>query len=839
MKQYVISILLILSSLVIQAQEKTIITGKLLTKSDMAIILSVLSFDTVNLIGSEDYRYKKTAGIKAQIFPDSTYLIWTDKIIHTNTACWFHVGRQLITLLLSPGDSLNMDIDYWSFKSSIEFNGIGSNKNTYNLQRQRIFYDGGRSKNISYYQGVDRMDKLLEFERDQLSLLDNFFDDGLLDSTFYDWEQRRIKYKTFSTLGVKYSREKTDSAVANRLHELYKSFDYNDEAALLTMSSYRRLISSYTGFLTQTASDDTGTTLRLRVELAQSRLNGLIRSYALWKTVDRALNGTTSQVEKDLVWAFAWNNISDERVKNLLTRPNSKVYHYSDGSKVIIQGVITTLLIIVGIILVVLGILYLSRKQKKRWRLNIMAWLKYGLLLSALVVILGVILPINNNSLWSIIGIAGVALGWAIHTLILIPRIFQKRKYLLYAILLIILCASSYIGLYFEIHFQGDFQGTNAITRIALKAWMVSVVPVILFSFLYYYVALLAKEKKTPVYLFKEKIISLEALGHLILMSFIYLSLIGSNPQAFRLFILYWVVLGIFYSNAFWLIPKYIITKKFGKAVGYSIILFSIMAVILTIIDAVFVYKSLAGTGISISWKDTPEIPRNLDLYLFVIPAIIYAFARQWIVSQRQTGYKLFRKAEAELNQLKSQVNPHFLFNSLNTVYAFALKEGNNKTAESIAKLANLMRYLIEDMEQETIPIKKEIGYIEDYIKLQLIRSSVDHKIGVNVELDEEQKNLPIAPMLMIPFVENAFKHGINPNSQSELKINISKKGNEIQFVIENSVDHNFEAFYKEKGFGIGIKNVRKRLEFIYPGKHSLSIADTDDRFIVIMEIEL
>ena len=147
------------------------------------------------------------------------------------------------------------------------------------------------------------------------------------------------------------------------------------------------------------------------------------------------------------------------------------------------------------------------------------------------------------------------------------------------------------------------------------------------------------------------------------------------------------------------------------------------------------------------------------------------------------------------------------------------------------------MRYLIDDMEQESIPIRKEIGYIEDYIKLQSIRSSVDHDIKINVELDNEQIGLMIAPMLMIPFVENAFKHGINPNNPSELKINISIADDRFQFVVENSVDQEFKTFEKEKGFGIGIQNVRQRLGHIYPNKHTLSIAETDERFIVIMSI--
>ena len=128
------------------------------------------------------------------------------------------------------------------------------------------------------------------------------------------------------------------------------------------------------------------------------------------------------------------------------------------------------------------------------------------------------------------------------------------------------------------------------------------------------------------------------------------------------------------------------------------------------------------------------------------------------------------------------------------------------------------------------------IIYIQDYIKLQSIRSAVEHDISISIEIDPE-KSYSIAPMLLIPFVENAFKHGVNPNKISQLRIDITAKDDKIQFVIENSLDDDFEAYYKEKGFGIGIENVKSRLEHIYPKRHMISIAKTKDKFIVIVSI--
>jgi len=148
------------------------------------------------------------------------------------------------------------------------------------------------------------------------------------------------------------------------------------------------------------------------------------------------------------------------------------------------------------------------------------------------------------------------------------------------------------------------------------------------------------------------------------------------------------------------------------------------------------------------------------------------------------------------------------------------------------------MRFMLDDMEKESILLQREVSYIQDYVKLQSIRSAVEHDIAINVDIEEGQ-SYSIAPMLFIPFVENAFKHGMNPNQVSHLKIDITGKGNKIQFVIENSTDENFEAYYKEKGFGIGIENVKSRLRFIYPDRHNISIAKTNEKFIVILSINL
>jgi LytS/YehU family sensor histidine kinase len=144
---------------------------------------------------------------------------------------------------------------------------------------------------------------------------------------------------------------------------------------------------------------------------------------------------------------------------------------------------------------------------------------------------------------------------------------------------------------------------------------------------------------------------------------------------------------------------------------------------------------------------------------------------------------------------------------------------------------------MIDDMDKEFIPLAREADYIQDYIQLQLIRSSVEHDITINLTLEDEETE--IAPMLLIPLVENAYKHGINPSVKSWLKLDLKSGSGEIQLVIENSINRDNTVFEKEKGFGIGLDNVKGRLQYIYPGRHSLSIAETENRYLVILKIVL
>lgn len=189
-----------------------------------------------------------------------------------------------------------------------------------------------------------------------------------------------------------------------------------------------------------------------------------------------------------------------------------------------------------------------------------------------------------------------------------------------------------------------------------------------------------------------------------------------------------------------------------------------------------------------------------------------------------------------ELAYLKSQVNPHFLFNTLNSLYALALVEKAVVTADGVAKMGTLMRYSLHDSQAEKISLNKEIHYIENYIELQKLRISEAVKPNIEVVIDiDENNNQKIAPMLLMPFIENAFKYGISSSNKNAISIKISLAGNLLELVVSNLI-HKIKMLDES---GIGLKNVENRLQLIYPNRFSLKCSKKENVFIVHLNIKL
>jgi len=190
------------------------------------------------------------------------------------------------------------------------------------------------------------------------------------------------------------------------------------------------------------------------------------------------------------------------------------------------------------------------------------------------------------------------------------------------------------------------------------------------------------------------------------------------------------------------------------------------------------------------------------------------------------------QQARAELALLRSQVNPHFFFNTLNSLYALSL-DRSERVPDMILKLSDLMRYVLDSSLRDDVALEAEIAFIENYVDLERLRLSGNPNIRVDVEGD--LKGRRIAPMLLAPFVENGFKHGINAAMHDGyLHIRADVRDNELEYAVENS-----RAVGSDVTDGMGLKNVRRRLELLYPGAHDLSIQDENDRFRVELRIRL
>jgi len=199
---------------------------------------------------------------------------------------------------------------------------------------------------------------------------------------------------------------------------------------------------------------------------------------------------------------------------------------------------------------------------------------------------------------------------------------------------------------------------------------------------------------------------------------------------------------------------------------------------------------------------------------------------------QRQMAELAMQKAKAELSFLKSQINPHFLFNSLNSVY-FLIDKENVEARSALHKFSEMLRYQLYDLRDKKIPIEKEISFLQDYIDMQRLRKEKNYQI--NFITEPGVKNFEIEPLLLIPFVENAFKH-ISHFSDREnfIKVNLERQNGSFHFKVENSMEMNSK---QNISGGIGLTNVARRLELVYPGKHKLKIQNEEALYRVDLEI--
>lgn len=225
---------------------------------------------------------------------------------------------------------------------------------------------------------------------------------------------------------------------------------------------------------------------------------------------------------------------------------------------------------------------------------------------------------------------------------------------------------------------------------------------------------------------------------------------------------------------------------------------------------------------------------------LLVLPLSHYIFKTRQTQRNTILGLrKALDQSETGLDFLRWQINPHFLFNVLNTLYGTALAEKAVSTSEGIQKLGDMMRFMLHDNLLEHISLTKEIAYLENYIALQRLRVQGASDIQIDVNINDTHCDHEIAPMLLIPFVENAFKHGISLHRRSRITISLSCTPEKIYFDVCNTVHENRAAEVEKDSMGIGLFNVRQRLALLYPDKHELNIRETATEYFIHLTIEI
>jgi two-component system LytT family sensor kinase len=291
----------------------------------------------------------------------------------------------------------------------------------------------------------------------------------------------------------------------------------------------------------------------------------------------------------------------------------------------------------------------------------------------------------------------------------------------------------------------------------------------------------------------------------------------------------------LFYAVSLILIPKFSVHQKILKLLSHLIIVFLVLTVIESLVDFFFFTTIYSSEHEPFGSQLLLNFISNL---IILSLALTYGFTKNWIKNERSKQKLKEEKLKAELNFLKAQINPHFLFNILNMAFSSATGNGDEVTANIIEKLAGLMRYMLYESNSEKVDINKEISYIENYISLQKLRMSSDMKTHIQFNVSGDILSHRIAPLILIPFVENAFKFGLKLEKKSIIKIQLDLRDNVLNFEVENT---NFKTANRQNSTesGIGLENVKRRLELIYPNKHDLKISDNADKFLVKLKIDL
>lgn len=282
----------------------------------------------------------------------------------------------------------------------------------------------------------------------------------------------------------------------------------------------------------------------------------------------------------------------------------------------------------------------------------------------------------------------------------------------------------------------------------------------------------------------------------------------------------------LFYIQYFGICPLFIGDTRYKRAIVYMVVL---------LVGSVIVKYGVALSfeEVLLRYGDNNENKLSVGAYMgsAAMTSLLFMLASSGVylvsinVKNRQLRKNLEQeKFAAELAFLKSQINPHFLFNSLNNIYSLAYKK-SDRTAEAILKLSEMMRYMLDGGNGDRVPLRDELDYLQNYIDLQRLRSGDGVYIDMKVSIDRD--DYEIMPLLLITFLENAFKHGVFTDEEKPVKILIVAGSGRLHVKVENTKSHD----NKDKTSGIGLTNLRRRLQLGYPEKHTFDVTDSENYY--------
>lgn len=291
-------------------------------------------------------------------------------------------------------------------------------------------------------------------------------------------------------------------------------------------------------------------------------------------------------------------------------------------------------------------------------------------------------------------------------------------------------------------------------------------------------------------------------------------------------------IAGYFYINYLFFIPKFLLKKNF-RAFILTVLLALIVISLINVIYDLQIHNYFFPGSHHLNSLSRSVFGAIFGAFLAFGLSTSIRITDEWIRNEKLRKEMETEKLTSELAFLKSQVNPHFLFNILNNICSLARKKSDD-TENAIIKLSQIMRYMLYDSKDEKVSLEKEVDYLRNYIELQRMR--ISENVQISFVIEGKLEGHVIEPLLLIPFVENAFKHGVSYLEQSMIRIYLGIKEHNLDFQVKNNIVRKGTK-HSSDDTGIGLKNVYRRLDLLYPEKHEISITDNDTVYHVDLKL--